>query len=371
MRSTIRQVLALPLLVFCSLAYGDVRIASWNVENLGWNNDKSIHAVARVASQYDFLAIQEVMRPETVEDLAEQLSDKTGERWGAIYSEAIGRGAYREHYAFLWRQEAIEYVGRAVVYLDDRDLFVREPFSARFLVRETGMVFAAATIHVVFGERISDRTPEIQALAKYWRWLEEIYPKDRDRIVLLGDFNLHPTHQAWYPIVEIAEPQITEGATTLSPQDRKYANLYDNILLARDHGFGHIVTGIHAFPEALTETDDRYWSHRAARNYVSDHAPVYLFVGSIEAHSMRSGRIRVSNWQSDQSVNMEKPKEDTCLDLNMAPPNELERIPYIGPERANDLVDGRPWGEISQLVRILGISSARISEIEASGVICE
>ncbi|MDQ2069826.1 helix-hairpin-helix domain-containing protein [Natronospira bacteriovora] len=371
MRLTIWQVLAFPALVFCTLAYGDVRIASWNIENLGWNNDKSLHAVARVASQYDFLAIQELMRPEAAEALADKLSDKTGEPWEAIYSESLGRGTYQEHYAFLWRQQAVEYVDGAVVYLDDRDLFAREPFSARFRVRETDMVFAAATIHVLYGDRVSDRTPEVQALADYWRWLEEIYPEDRDRILLLGDFNLPPDHSAWSPMLELAEPLITEGATTLSPQDRHYANLYDNILLPLEHGFGIIAAGIDAFPESLTDTGERYWSHQAARNHVSDHAPVYLLVGSVEARAMRSGPLRVPNWQRGVAVEQGKLSEEVCIDLNTASTEELQRIPHIGPERAKELVHGRPWSELSEVKRVPGIGPTRLNEIRSSALVCE
>ena len=371
MRLTIWQVLAFPALAFCTLAYGDVRIASWNIENLGWNNDKSLHAVARVASQYDFLAIQELMRPEAAEALAEKLSEKTGEPWETIYSESLGRGTYQEHYAFLWRQQAVEYVDGAVVYLDDRDLFAREPFSARFRVRETDMAFAAATIHVVYGDRVSDRTPEIHALADYWRWLEEIYSEDRDRILLLGDFNLPPDHPAFQPMLELVEPQITEGATTLSPRDHAYANLYDNILIPRAHAFGAVTSGIDAFPQSLTATSQRYWSHQTARRHVSDHVPVYLLLGPTEPHTMREGQLRVPNWQDPTTAITRNPSEEECVDLETASVEELQRIPHIGPDRAGAIVTNRPWNDISQMTEIAGIGASRLRDIRASGLVCE
>ena len=38
-------------------AYADTRIATWNIEHLGWDNGKHMTAVARVAGAFDFLAV--------------------------------------------------------------------------------------------------------------------------------------------------------------------------------------------------------------------------------------------------------------------------------------------------------------------------
>src|SRR5690606_15521028 len=120
-------------------------------------------ALARIGAHFDFLAVQEVMTAEGVERLQRELEKHTGERWGLMYSHLVGRGGYREMYAFLWREAAIEYVDGAVVFLDTTDRFAREPYSARFRERASGWEFVAATVHIVYGRSTEDRTPEIHA----------------------------------------------------------------------------------------------------------------------------------------------------------------------------------------------------------------
>src|SRR5690554_3743562 len=209
------------------VAKADILIGSWNIQNLGWNNDKRYDKVAHVVGHFDFLAIQELMNEVALERLEQEVEAATGESWSSMASHALGRSTYREHYAFLWRDSAVEYDSGAVVYFADRDAFAREPFSAKFRCRRSGLSFAAATVHITYGSSIGERLPEIEALADYWLWLEEVYP-DSPRL-LLGDFNLRPEHQGWEPLLSLgAVPAITTGATTLGLADGRYANLYDN-----------------------------------------------------------------------------------------------------------------------------------------------
>ena len=249
-----------------------LRIASWNIQHLGWQEDKDYAALVAVARRFDFLAVQEAMTAEGIEQLRDELIVATGEAWETMYSHRIGRGSYKEKYAFLWRSSAVDYVAGAVVYLDVTDSFAREPYSARFRHRPSGLEFVAATVHILFGNAVEDRLPEIHALREYWDWLETIYPETPERL-LMGDFNLAPSHEAWAELWEVARPLITEGATTLSTIDGRYANLYDNIIVAQDHPSSIVEAGILRFPELLELT------HEEARSRVSDHAPVYVVLG--------------------------------------------------------------------------------------------
>ena len=57
---------SLAILMLASLAgnaASDV-LASWNIQNLGWNNDKGRTAVSRIASEFD-LHLQRTSMPET------------------------------------------------------------------------------------------------------------------------------------------------------------------------------------------------------------------------------------------------------------------------------------------------------------------
>lgn len=157
-------------------ASADAILGSWNIKHLGWNNDKAMEQVAHVAHHFDFLAVQELMDPTALSLLEQAVEAASGESWSSMASDDLGRSTYREHYGFLWRESEIVYDSGAVVFLDNRDVFAREPYSAKFTALDSGQQFAAATVHVVYGDSISDRLPEIEALADYWQWLEEVYP---------------------------------------------------------------------------------------------------------------------------------------------------------------------------------------------------
>jgi endonuclease/exonuclease/phosphatase family metal-dependent hydrolase len=250
-----------------------VTLGTWNVMRLGHGQQKDYEALGEVVkgASFDFLALQEVMTEEGLERLRVSVEAATGARWEVLASHAIGRDSYREMYAFLWNDAVIEYVDGAVVYLDISDRFAREPYSARFRIRDSGLTFVAANVHIVRGDKQSDRTPEIEALAGYWHWMQhDVYADDAARILLMGDFNLKLTHAAWAPLRAVAEPLIVSGATTLSTNAGVYANLYDNVWIPSESQLPIVGRGIFEYPAALE------WEHDRARRHVSDHAPIWL-----------------------------------------------------------------------------------------------
>jgi endonuclease/exonuclease/phosphatase family metal-dependent hydrolase len=333
-------------------ALAELRIASWNIQHLGWGKQKDFAAVAEIASRFDFLAVQEVMSGEGIERLRDILIETTAEPWEAMYSHRLGRGQYREKYAFLWRANAVEYVDGAVVFLATTQRFAREPYSARFRVRATGFEFVAATVHIVYGRSVRDRTPEIHALREYWDWLGEVYADTPARF-LMGDFNLAPHHAAWAEIWEVAEPLIVSGATTLSSIDGRYANLYDNILVGNGNGLPISGAGILRYPELLG------LDHERARRTVSDHAPVYVLLGEVQLD------------EGERTAKLVARNAVACLDLNTAGAGELAAIVHIGIERANVVIDGRPWHSVDELRQINGIGAARLRDIREQGLVCQ
>ncbi|WP_253939569.1 helix-hairpin-helix domain-containing protein [Halomonas sp. THAF5a] len=207
-------------------------------------------------------------------------------------------------------------------------------------------------MHIVYGDSRDDRTPEIRQLEEIWDWMREVYP-DTPRIIA-GDYNLAPDHPAWQPLREKgAEPAITAGATTLSQTDGEYANLYDNLWFDEEV---LDVTGasIVRFPDLLG------MSHEEARDIVSDHASVYITLGDAEPEF-----VSVAPSQ-DSTANTRD-----CIDLNSSSASRLDELPNIGPARAHDIIDGRDWGAVDELVEIDGIGPARMQEIRDSGQLCQ
>ena len=246
-----------------------VTIGSWNLRQLGWKNGKDIDAVARVARHMDVLALQEVMTVEALEDLELALEEKSGEDWDFLASEAIGRGSYKERYAFIWRKSALDWLDGAAVYTDDRDVFAREPMSMRFETSD-GYRFVLASVHLIYGKNVAQRQAEATALHGYMDWL--VANAGGSPVLLAGDFNLPPDDKAWSGVASVATPLFTSGATTLSPVNDRYVNLYDNIWVSGFEGLPVTGSGILDFPDLLRV------DHEAARDYVSDHAPVWVTI---------------------------------------------------------------------------------------------
>lgn len=352
-----RLILFMSLTILVALpasAVADLRIASFNIKHWGWGEHKDNAQLATILNRFDLIAIQEVMDPDQPARMARRLSQMSGDPWQEMTSHLIGRSSYKEAYTFLWRDSAVEYVDGAVVYLDNRDTFAREPFSARFRSRSTGTLFAMGTIHVLYGDSISDRLPEIDALVRYWDWLGEIYP-DTPRI-LAGDFNLSPDHDGWQPLLAAgARPAIRDGATTLSTTDGRYASLYDNLWTTPGR-LDIQQAGVLRFPQTLGI------SHERARDVISDHAPVYLTLGE----------ARVENAPLAKSTRREVPSHSSnCIDLNRASASQLDELPHVGEARAQSVIDLRPWRSADDLTRVSGLGPSRVADIKASSMLCQ
>ncbi len=260
---------------FAPMAYAyasDIIFASWNIQHLGQGDHKKYTGLAAIAGKVDLLAIQEVMTEDGVLRLKKAVEKHTDEQWSYLISQPVGTKSYKEMYAFLWRNSAVESVPSQKVYPDKGDRFIREPFSAKFRSKHDGSELAVGTIHILYGQGVKDRTPEIQALADYWRWMQKTYPSTS--IVVAGDFNMPPTHESWNALKKYAKPLITEGATTLSEKNGQYANLYDNIWVDRDTKLKISQAGIISFPKILK------LNHKDSRKHMSDHAPVYMTLGN-------------------------------------------------------------------------------------------
>lgn len=342
----LRGALLLLCLIVSTSASGDLRIGSWNITHLGWNNEKDIHSVAGVVSAFDLVAIQEVMDPDAVEALMVALEQRTGEPWSALTSSAFGRSSYREHYAYVWRRSAVSLSERVGAYADPDDDFARDPYAAAFRSKGTGEEVLVSTVHIIYGETVSERAAEITTLDDYWRSLESRFAGTP--IILTGDFNLEPDHRAWDELAQEAAPLIVEGATTLSTDHGEYAHLYDNLWI--DAGVLNVgMSGI------LRVSDCLDLDHGYVRERVSDHSPVYLTLG--EARVTCPG---------GEGAN---PTPD-CVDINQAAADALTGIIHVGPARAEAIIEGRPWSSVASLRRVPGLSRERVEEIASQGLAC-
>ncbi len=61
---------------------------------------------------------------------------------------------------------------------------------------------------------------------------------------------------------------------------------------------------------------------------------------------------------------------ESCININEASESEIRQIVHIGPDRAQSLIDQRPFESIDQLMKIEGIGPTRIKDIKVQGIAC-
>lgn len=291
MRSAILSVVLVMSLVISGVASAaSARVGTWNTMRLGHGEKKSYEALAQIASNVDILSVQEVMNDEGLNALKSALEKRTNEKWEVLASSPVGSKSYKEMYAFIYRESAIEYVDGAVSYLDKKRIFIREPFSAKFKSKSDGQAFVIAGLHVIYGQSAEDRKPELAELGNYWSWLEEVY--EGTQIILTGDFNMPPTDPAFNALRQYAVPLVSSGASTLSGVDGRFANLYDGVWMSPKNHPRVTAIGIVDYPRMLGI------SHEQARATVSDHAPIFFQMGTATLSSnvlMTTGSVRTVN----------------------------------------------------------------------------
>jgi len=265
-----RGVLIILLLCLVLPAYS-LEVATWNVKQLGDRNPRDWRrtALVIVKNNIDFVALQEVLSSDALMHLEHKLEGISGESWSTLISEKVGTGSNEEHYAFAWRDAAVEYIGGAILYVDPDKRFVRPPFAANFKTKDGAVEFTAANIHIRFGKSKISRTPEVRELKEYWRWLTAYVAEGRT-IFLGGNLKLEPKDNAYTGLRVYTQPVITKGHTTLSEKDGQYVYLHDNWWISRDLNLPE--ARIIEFPSQLGI------SHNEARKEISDHAPVVMSV---------------------------------------------------------------------------------------------
>ncbi|MBO1005444.1 MBL fold metallo-hydrolase [Pseudogracilibacillus auburnensis] len=77
-----------------------------------------------------------------------------------------------------------------------------------------------------------------------------------------------------------------------------------------------------------------------------------------------------STIETEIDAKEDKKPNDDCIDINRATKQELVKIVHIGETRAEEIIQLRPFHSIDDLMRINGISSARLKDIKAEEKAC-
>ena len=253
------------LLTNASHAFSQVKVVSWNVENLGKSKSEyEIKFMAQTLKGYDVVALQEVVAgyggTQAVAQLADELN-RTGSKWDYEISEQTSSSAYKtERYAFLWKTAAVKKVGKPWLEKKYNLEIDREPFYCTFDYK--GKHFTLVNFHAI----TKTRQPETEI--KYFKLLPALYPDLN--LIFVGDFNCPQSHSVFNPLKKMGYvPLLIGHKTTLKKQVKHGEYLhseYDNMFYTSK--ITKIDGGSIAFYKSFTTL--------AEARKVSDHIPIWM-----------------------------------------------------------------------------------------------
>ena len=187
-------------------------IATWNIRAFGGLTEKwvsgdkdspkrdlqSIRVIAEIIRRFDVVAIQEIRG--NLKALRHMLK-MLGSDWGLVLTDVTrGKAGNDERLGFVFDRRKIQMSGLACELVVPGDApdeiepealhqqFARTPYAVSF--RCGDQTFILVTLHVLYGKIPSDRTPELQAIAKWLdEWARDINSWDHN-LIALGDFNI-------------------------------------------------------------------------------------------------------------------------------------------------------------------------------------
>ncbi len=216
------------LLLLTSFSFSQVKLLSWNLENLGKSkSDSTITFIANTVKEYDIVALQEVVAgyggAQAVARLADELNRK-GSKWDYIISDPTTSSAYKtERYAFLWKTARVKKIGDAWLEQKYNLEIDREPYYCTFEYNKKQVTIA--NFHAI----TKSKQPETEI--KYFKFLPNQYPTLN--LIFLGDFNCPQSHTVFNPLKKMGYlPAFKNQKTTLKKACKEaicLASEFDNI----------------------------------------------------------------------------------------------------------------------------------------------
>jgi len=216
------------ILLFSQILFSQIKLLSWNVENLGSSkSEEDIAFIVKTIKDYDVVALQEIVAgdggAQAVAKLADELNRK-GSKWDYTISDPTSSSAYKtERYAFLWKTSKVKKIGDAWLEKKYHLEIDREPYYCTF--DYNGKQFTIANFHAI----TKSKQPETEI--KYFKFLPAQYPALN--LLFVGDFNCPETHSVYNPLKKIGYLSVFRNQkTTLKKKCKSnncLASAFDNI----------------------------------------------------------------------------------------------------------------------------------------------
>ncbi|MDQ0258060.1 beta-lactamase superfamily II metal-dependent hydrolase [Evansella vedderi] len=106
---------------------------------------------------------------------------------------------------------------------------------------------------------------------------------------------------------------------------------------------------------------------------VHGHVIVQTDGKSYSVFTEKEGTVEADDSDKEESVQgapSNEPSISTCININSATKEQLTEIVHIGEERADQLMNLRPFNSVDELTKINGIGSGRLGDIKEQGLAC-
>lgn len=216
------------ILLFSQILFSQVKLLSWNVENLGSSkSEEDISFIVKTIKNYDVVALQEIVAgdggAQAVAKLADELNRK-GSKWDYTISDPTSSSAYKtERYAFLWKTSKVKKIGNAWLEKKYHLEIDREPYYCTF--DYNGKQFTIANFHAI----TKSKQPETEI--KYFKFLPAQYPTLN--LLFVGDFNCPQSHTVFNPLKKMGYTYVfIKQKTSLKKEcveDECLSSEFDNI----------------------------------------------------------------------------------------------------------------------------------------------
>lgn len=274
-----------------------IRVATFNVKQFGPKkaaDPRIMDWIARLVSQFDVIAIQEVHGgdAEPIRALIEQLRSG-GADYAATVSEKIGQSErYKEAYAFLWNQRTVQMVpGSDYVVADPGGRMAREPMACSFRclipVEDNTPPFSFTLINAhTSPSQVAESATlnEMDVLDDVYLSIAEYSGRTlaEDDIILLGDLNVDAEH-----LRELGNLPNIRSVGGIQPTNMKGTKTYDHIILnaATTTEFTGL-SGVVDVPTELRLSQDDAES-------ISDHRPVWAEFTAAEMGVQTASTTRI------------------------------------------------------------------------------
>ena len=261
-----RNILSLLVLFLSIHSFSQVKILSWNIENIGKSKtDAELNFIANTIYNYDIIAIQEVVAgyggAQAIAKLAAILNEK-GQKWDySISNPTSGTSYKRERYAYIWKTSKAKLKGNAWLEKKFHLQIDREPYLATFEIDKKTITL------VNFHAITKSKQPETEI--KYFKFFPEEYPNLK--LIFIGDFNCPESHTVFNPLKKMGYAPIFEKQKTTLKQkcqdDNCLASEFDNIFYKKNT-VQYINSGVISFHK-------KFISLNEARK-ISDHIPIWF-----------------------------------------------------------------------------------------------